>query len=411
MLEVQGLTVAYGQHQALTGATVRVGKGEIVVILGANGAGKSSLLKAVSGISEGRVGGSVTLDGIDLAGKPPHRIVEEGIALVPEGRGVFPDLSVEENLTLGSYARRARDEEAASLENVYGLFPKLRERRRQVVRTMSGGEQQMVAIGRAMMSNPQILTLDEPSLGLSPLLCKDLFQSLKKVRATGIGILLVEQNAKQSLAIADRGYLLENGRIVHEAPAAALIRDPAVQKAYLGGGGKSAPAMPRPTAAPTPVPEAARRPAPAGPSPAEIAAQAVARVAAPPRPGPAAPPPPPPRAPEPPRPAAPPPPPRPVAAPVATRPAPGGIDIGALVSKAATTSRAGLNGRGTGRTPTPPPAPRITPAPDLPRSAPSLPPTPMPDLAATGDRLKSILAEIEEAAARARAYRPPGSRS
>ena len=409
MLEVQGLTVAYGQHQALTGATVRVGKGEIVVILGANGAGKSSLLKAVSGISEGRVGGSVTLDGIDLAGKPPHRIVEEGIALVPEGRGVFPDLSVEENLTLGSYARRARDEEAASLENVYALFPKLRERRRQVVRTMSGGEQQMVAIGRAMMSNPQILTLDEPSLGLSPLLCKDLFQSLKKVRATGIGILLVEQNAKQSLAIADRGYLLENGRIVHEAQAADLIRDPAVQKAYLGGGGKSAAAVPRPAAAPKPVSEAARRPTPVGPSPAEIAAQAVARVAAPPRPVPAAPPAPPLRAPEPPRPVAPPP--RPVAAPVAARPAPGGIDIGALVSKAATTSRAGLNGRGTGRTPTPPPAPPIGTAPGLPRSAPSLPPTPMPDLAATGDRLKSILAEIEEAAARARAYRPPGSRS
>jgi branched-chain amino acid transport system ATP-binding protein len=263
MLEVKDLSVSYGKHIALEDASVRVDKGEIVVILGANGAGKSSLLKAISGVSEGRVSGTVTMDGIDISGRPANRIVEEGIALVPEGRGVFADLNVQENLTLGAYGRRARDEEAANLEQVLTLFPKLRERRRQIVRTMSGGEQQMVAIGRAMMSNPQILTLDEPSLGLSPLLCKDLFQSLKTVRAAGIGILLVEQNAKQSLAIADRGYLLENGRIVHEDRAEKLMTDPAVQKAYLGGGGGHAAPAPTPRAA-APVADSAPADLPPG---------------------------------------------------------------------------------------------------------------------------------------------------
>jgi branched-chain amino acid transport system ATP-binding protein len=241
MLEIRDLTVAYGQHRALEKVSLRVDAGEIVVILGANGAGKSTLLKAVSGICEGKVQGSITLRGHELVGETPDRIVEEGIALVPEGRGIFGDLSVEDNLTLGAYAERARGDEAANLERVYALFPKLVERRRQVARTMSGGEQQMVAIGRAMMSNPALLALDEPSLGLSPLLCKELFQNLGAVRDLGIGILLVEQNARQSLAIADRGYLLENAHIVHEDTAAALREDPAVQAAYLGAGGAAAP--------------------------------------------------------------------------------------------------------------------------------------------------------------------------
>jgi branched-chain amino acid transport system ATP-binding protein len=241
MLEVRDLKVAYGQHRALENVSLRVNPGEIVVILGANGAGKSTLLKAVSGICEGRAEGAITLDGHELTGLPPDRIVEEGIALVPEGRGIFGDLSVEENLTLGAYPHRARDEQNANLARVYALFPKLAERKRQIARTMSGGEQQMVAIGRAMMSNPQILTLDEPSLGLSPLLCKELFQNLKAVRDAGIGILLVEQNARQSLAISDRGYLLENAHIVHEDTADALIHDPAVQAAYLGAGGATSP--------------------------------------------------------------------------------------------------------------------------------------------------------------------------
>lgn len=242
MLEVRNLSASYGQHRALDDVSVRVDRGEIVVILGANGAGKSTLLKAISGVCEGDVTGSVTMEGHELVGVAAHEIVAEGVALVPEGRGVFAELSVIENLTLGAYTRHARDEEAANLDRVFALFPKLAERRKQTVATMSGGEQQMVAIGRAMMSNPAVLTLDEPSLGLSPLLCKELFQNLRAVRDTGIGILLVEQNARQSLAIADRGYLLENAHIVHADSAAALISDPAVQTAYLGaGGGASAP--------------------------------------------------------------------------------------------------------------------------------------------------------------------------
>ncbi|MEM6460744.1 MAG: ABC transporter ATP-binding protein [Pseudomonadota bacterium] len=241
MFEISGLTVRYGQHRALENAALHVAPGEIVVILGANGAGKSTLLKAASGICEGDVEGSVVLDGTPLLGLAPNRIVDEGLSLVPEGRGVFVDLTVRENLTLGAYSARARSEEAANLERIHQLFPKLMERGKQVVRTMSGGEQQMVAIGRAMMSNPKILTLDEPSLGLSPLLSKELFQNLTKVRDLGLGVLLVEQNAKQSLAIADRGYLLENAHIVHEAAATELMNDPAVQAAYLGAAGASAP--------------------------------------------------------------------------------------------------------------------------------------------------------------------------
>lgn len=235
-LHVRDLSVSYGKHRALDAVSIHVRPGEIVVILGANGAGKSTLLKAVSGICEGQVSGSIMLDGTDLAALPANRILDHGVALVPEGRGVFGDLTVQENLLLGAYSARARADQAANLDRIHALFPKLVERRGQIVRTMSGGEQQMVAIGRAMMSQPQILTLDEPSLGLSPLLCKELFQNLTKVRALGIGILLVEQNARQSLAIADRGYLLENAHVVHEASAAALISDPAVQAAYLGGG-------------------------------------------------------------------------------------------------------------------------------------------------------------------------------
>jgi len=240
MLEVSKLSVSYGQHRALEDVSIRIDTGEIVVILGANGAGKSTLLRAIGGICEGRHSGDVSIDGHPILGLAPDRIVERGVALVPEGRGIFGDLSVRENLILGAYANRARDDETANLERVINLFPKLGERQNQVARTMSGGEQQMVAIGRAMMSNPQILMLDEPSLGLSPLLCKELFQSLTEVRKAGIGILLVEQNAKQSLAIADRGYLLENAHIVHEDSAAKLARDPAVQKAYLGAGGQTA---------------------------------------------------------------------------------------------------------------------------------------------------------------------------
>lgn len=235
MLDIQGVAVSYGMHRALGGVDVHVGADEIVVILGANGAGKSSLLKAVAGTCEGDVTGQIVLDGEDITRLPSHKIVERGIAYVPEGRGIFGDLEVIENLRLGAYTERARRDADANLARVLDLFPKLVERRSQIARTMSGGEQQMVAIGRALMASPQILMLDEPSLGLSPKLCKELFQLLLHVRDSGVGILLVEQNAKRSLAIADRGYLIENGAIRGENDAASLANDPEVQAAYLGG--------------------------------------------------------------------------------------------------------------------------------------------------------------------------------
>ncbi len=234
MLEVSQLSLKYGRHLALNEVSVRVAEGETVVILGANGAGKSSLLKAMGGLVASEPGSSVTLDGKALLGLPPHRIPEMGVALVPEGRGVFGDLTVEENLLLGSNPKRAREVEAERHAFIYELFPRLAERKRQMVRTMSGGEQQMVAIGRALMSNPRFLLLDEPSLGLAPIVVKELFGALRRVKDTGMGILLVEQNVSVSLALADRGYLMEAGRIVGENTAEALKGDEAVQRAFLG---------------------------------------------------------------------------------------------------------------------------------------------------------------------------------
>lgn len=235
MLEVSQWRVAYGQHMALQGVDLTVGSGELVVILGTNGAGKSTLLKSIAGLVPAQSGSSVKLDGVELRGQAARKIVEAGIALVPEGRGIFGELTVKENLMLGAYAKRARAGERDRLERVVNLFPKLSQRMGQVVQTMSGGEQQMVAIGRALMSNPQVLLLDEPSLGLSPLMTSELFKALAQVRQEKLSILLVEQNAKRSLALADRGYLIENGRIVGQGLAADLRNDPAVQKAYLGG--------------------------------------------------------------------------------------------------------------------------------------------------------------------------------
>lgn len=234
MLEIRDVSVFYGRHQALSKVALTVAKGEIVVILGANGAGKSTLLKTVAGLQRAADGAAIALDGRPLHALPPHRVVEAGLALVPEGRGVFGELTVAENLAMGAYARRARAGEAARLAAVLALFPRLAERREQAVRTMSGGEQQMVAIGRALMSAPDILMLDEPSLGLSPLVCGELFAALEKVRNTGTGILLVEQNARRSLEMADRGYLLENGRIVGHGTATELRQDENVRRAYLG---------------------------------------------------------------------------------------------------------------------------------------------------------------------------------
>ena len=388
MLEVRNLSVSYGKHRALDGASLRVGKGEIVVILGANGAGKSTLLKAICGICEGHVAGDVTLESAQLVGEKPHKIVEAGIALVPEGRGVFGDLTVEENLTLGAYAERARDDEAGNLQRVLSLFPKLGERRKQTVRTMSGGEQQMVAIGRAMMSNPSILALDEPSLGLSPLLCKDLFESLRVVKQAGLGILLVEQNAKQSLRIADRGYLLENGNIVHEDDAERLANDPAVQKAYLGGSGAATGAK-RPAPASMPKP-ASPRPA-AGPKPSDIAAAAIKSFGAPARPASTATTATPAKAPVPaPKPA-------PVLNGMTAAPKPNAPNIADLVAKASASASRRNGAAPTPRAPVPPPA----------ATQPTRPAQPsIPDFKSSSDRLRAMIEDIEAAARRAETYKP-----
>lgn len=234
MLEVGALSVSYGKHVALSKAALRVAPGEIVVILGANGAGKTTLLKSLAGLVGKEAGSRVSFHGADITSLPPHDIVEEGMALVPEGRGLFGELTVRENLELGAFARRARVRETRQLAHVLDLFPRLAERLGQTARTMSGGEQQMLAIGRALMSCPRILLLDEPSLGLAPIVTRELFRTLARIREDGTGILLVEQNSKKSLEIADRGYILENGRVTGEGSAQSLKQNPAVQEAYLG---------------------------------------------------------------------------------------------------------------------------------------------------------------------------------
>jgi ABC-type branched-subunit amino acid transport system ATPase component len=234
MLEVDRLSLSYGKHEALSEVSLRLNTGETVAILGSNGAGKTSLLKAIIGLTRPR-GGAVVFNGRQITHLAPHQIVELGIALVPEGRRLLGPLTVRENLSLGAHARRARGLEAKNLAYVFDLFPRLRERKTQIVRTMSGGEQQMVAIGRALMANPTVLLLDEPSLGLAPRLVQDLFSILSRIaRDSNISILLVEQNARQALAMSDRAYLLANGRIVGEGPARALCDDPSVANSYLG---------------------------------------------------------------------------------------------------------------------------------------------------------------------------------
>lgn len=235
MLECRNISVFYGRHRAVENVSVEIKPGEIVVMLGSNGAGKSTFLRAVAG-QISMAAGSVVMNGADITHRPSFDVVETGVALVPEDRGIFADMTVDENLVLGAYPRRARGLEAENKDRVLTLFPRLAERRKQIVRTMSGGERQMVALGRAMMSAPTILMLDEPSLGLSPLLTTELFRSLAKIKAAGVGIFLVEQNARQSLAIADRGYLLDNGHIVGADTAAALSQNEMVRHAYLGAG-------------------------------------------------------------------------------------------------------------------------------------------------------------------------------
>jgi branched-chain amino acid transport system ATP-binding protein len=232
MLEVHGLSHAYGRHQALADVSIRLRAGEAVAILGANGAGKTTLLNAVAGLVQ-PVAGSIRFEGRELRGLSPDRIVELGIATVPENRRLFDSMSVIENLALGAYLKRTRSGAAATLERIFVLFPRLAERRRQPVRTMSGGERQMVAIGRALMTQPRLLLLDEPSLGLSPRLSAELFAVLARI-AREVSILMVEQNARRALATASRAYLLSLGSIVGEGEAAKLARDSALARSYLG---------------------------------------------------------------------------------------------------------------------------------------------------------------------------------
>ena len=232
-LELADVEAAYGDVRALSGVSLSVRAGEIVALLGPNGAGKSTLLRTVAGLLRPRAG-TIRWDGHDLTRVDAHRIVERGIALVPEGRRLFGSMTVAENLDLGAFAPRARATRAASLERVFALFPALAERRRQRVSALSGGQQQMVAVGRALMANPRLLMLDEPSLGIAPQLVRAILEVLVTINQTGVGILLVEQNVQAALALAHRGYVLETGRIVAHGAGAELLRDPHVRRAYLG---------------------------------------------------------------------------------------------------------------------------------------------------------------------------------
>ena len=232
MLEVRSLRAGYGAIEVLRGVDLAVGAGEIVALLGSNGAGKSTLNNNVSGLYR-PFGGTIEFDGQAIAGAPSMRIVEAGLVQVPEGRRVFPNLSVRENLELGSY-RRGRSARARNLERVLAVFPRLNERMTQLAGTLSGGEQQMLAIGRGLMSEPRLLILDEPSLGLSPLLVEEMFTLIGRLNRDGLAILLVEQNVVQSLAIAHRAYVLENGRIALSGAASELAEHPELRKSYLG---------------------------------------------------------------------------------------------------------------------------------------------------------------------------------
>jgi branched-chain amino acid transport system ATP-binding protein len=233
-LVVDGLVARYGRITALAGISLAVERGEIVALIGANGAGKTTTLRAISGLLR-PAAGRITLDGHDLAGLTPDRIVRLGVGHAPEGRRVFGRMTVRENLEMGAYTRRDRAGVVADTDRVLETFPRLRERLDQKAGTMSGGEQQMLAIGRALMSRPQVLLLDEPSLGLSPVLVQRIFAVIREINAAGTTILLIKQNARQALAIAHRGYVLEVGKIAHADTGANLMASPAVQAAYLGG--------------------------------------------------------------------------------------------------------------------------------------------------------------------------------
>ena len=233
MLEVRGLKVSYGGINAVKGIDLHVAEGELVTLIGANGAGKSTTLKALAGLLR-PAAGRIHYNGIDITARPAFELVRQGLALVPEGRGVFGRLTVEENLAMGAYSRRDRARIASDFDRVYGLLPRLAERRRQPGGTLSGGEQQMLAIGRALMSRPRMLLLDEPSMGLAPLMVHTIFETIRAITTEGVTLLLVEQNAKLALETCHRGYVMESGLIALADSASRLLANPQVRQAYLG---------------------------------------------------------------------------------------------------------------------------------------------------------------------------------
>ena len=233
MLKIEDLYVSYGMINAIKGVSFEVNEGEVVSLIGANGAGKTTILHTITGLLKPK-SGSVMFEGKELTTTPAHEIVKLGMAHVPEGRRVFADLSVYDNLMLGAYTRKDKNEIAKPLEMVYERFPRLEERKKQTAGTLSGGEQQMLAMGRALMSKPRIILMDEPSMGLSPLFVNEVFDIIKKISASGTTVLLVEQNAKKALSISDRAYVLETGKIALTGKASDLINDDKIKKAYLG---------------------------------------------------------------------------------------------------------------------------------------------------------------------------------
>ena len=240
MLRIRNITTYYGRIQILKGVSVHVGEGEIVALIGANGAGKTTLINAVSGLLK-VTEGSITLREKEISNIPPEKVVKAGLSQVPEGRLVFSPLSVEDNLRLGAYIRyrsKQREEIQEDLHKIYELFPALKERSGQMAGTLSGGEQQMLALGRALMARPRILLLDEPSLGLAPLITSEIFKTISRLRDQGVTILLVEQNARAALGLADRGYVMETGSVVLQDRADRLLENPEIQRAYLGKGKK-----------------------------------------------------------------------------------------------------------------------------------------------------------------------------
>ncbi|WP_432643476.1 ABC transporter ATP-binding protein [Acidaminococcus sp.] len=234
MLSIKNLNVYYGAIHAVKNLDMEVGDGEIVTLIGSNGAGKSTTLHTISGLIKPKTG-SIQYKGTDIVGIPAHKLVGQGLVQVPEGRHVFAEMTVMENLDMGAYLRKDKDEVARDKEKVFLKFPRLKERVNQIAGTLSGGEQQMLAMGRALMSKPQLLLLDEPSMGLAPLLVREIFSIIKEINDEGTTVLLVEQNANMALSIADRAYVLETGRVVLSGSAAELAASEAVQKAYLGG--------------------------------------------------------------------------------------------------------------------------------------------------------------------------------